>query len=301
MKKTILAIVVLLIIGGGYITYQSYENYENRIAPTIPKNEHTINLSNVTEEIICTADAKQCKDGTFVGRIGPKCEFAKCPGKPIKPNLKPTEFNQIELPDNIISEKDCSTQGGEVWNTLGKTDYEGELIGKIEGLKCPCACLVKPKPSDTIWVDVNGNLEEFKGDLDDIKTYDDCKKAGFSIKDEEPEICTIGKPYMTNGRYKTFTNNSIEAGKNCTDYTYSTCPGSCVAKCTSSSCSEPNENGEVACTSDCDGPSSCVEKNKNIGEECPPNFPDPIKLCGIGGEVIATKYNGDCIVEYGCK
>jgi len=32
--------------------------------------------------VICTADAKLCSDGvTYVGRTGPKCEFAKCPGE----------------------------------------------------------------------------------------------------------------------------------------------------------------------------------------------------------------------------
>lgn len=31
--------------------------------------------------VYCTQDAKQCPDGTYVGRIGPKCEFAACPGK----------------------------------------------------------------------------------------------------------------------------------------------------------------------------------------------------------------------------
>ncbi len=28
----------------------------------------------------CTAEAKQCPDGTSVGRTGPNCEFAPCPG-----------------------------------------------------------------------------------------------------------------------------------------------------------------------------------------------------------------------------
>lgn len=30
-------------------------------------------------EFACTADAKMCEDGSFVGRTGPKCEFAPCP------------------------------------------------------------------------------------------------------------------------------------------------------------------------------------------------------------------------------
>jgi hypothetical protein len=27
------------------------------------------------EEVVCTADAMQCPDGTWVGRTGPDCEF----------------------------------------------------------------------------------------------------------------------------------------------------------------------------------------------------------------------------------
>jgi hypothetical protein len=28
---------------------------------------------------VCAMDVIQCPDGSFVGRIGPKCEFAPCP------------------------------------------------------------------------------------------------------------------------------------------------------------------------------------------------------------------------------
>mgnify|MGYP001588167332 CR=1 FL=1 len=30
--------------------------------------------------IACTQDARQCPDGTYVGRTGPRCEFSPCPG-----------------------------------------------------------------------------------------------------------------------------------------------------------------------------------------------------------------------------
>jgi hypothetical protein len=30
--------------------------------------------------IACTMEAKQCPDGSYVGRTGPRCEFAPCPG-----------------------------------------------------------------------------------------------------------------------------------------------------------------------------------------------------------------------------
>jgi putative hemolysin len=33
------------------------------------------------QPVYCTEDAKQCPDGSAVGRIPPNCEFAKCPGE----------------------------------------------------------------------------------------------------------------------------------------------------------------------------------------------------------------------------
>ena len=30
--------------------------------------------------VACTMEAKECPDGSFVGRQGPNCEFAECPG-----------------------------------------------------------------------------------------------------------------------------------------------------------------------------------------------------------------------------
>lgn len=34
---------------------------------------------NNQEATYCTMEAKQCPDGSYVGRSGPNCEFAKCP------------------------------------------------------------------------------------------------------------------------------------------------------------------------------------------------------------------------------
>lgn len=34
-----------------------------------------------SEPVACTMDAKQCPDGSYVGRIGPDCRFAPCPGE----------------------------------------------------------------------------------------------------------------------------------------------------------------------------------------------------------------------------
>ena len=50
---------------------------------------------------------------------------------------------QITLPEAVISIEECEKMGGEVFNTLGETEYEGVLIGRIEGLLCPCACRIE--------------------------------------------------------------------------------------------------------------------------------------------------------------
>lgn len=34
-----------------------------------------------SEPVACTMDAKMCPDGSAVGRVGPDCEFAACPGE----------------------------------------------------------------------------------------------------------------------------------------------------------------------------------------------------------------------------
>lgn len=33
---------------------------------------------NKNEQAFCTMEAKMCPDGSYVGREGPNCEFAKC-------------------------------------------------------------------------------------------------------------------------------------------------------------------------------------------------------------------------------
>jgi len=35
---------------------------------------------NDSEPVFCTMDAKQCPDGSYVGRVAPDCSFAPCPG-----------------------------------------------------------------------------------------------------------------------------------------------------------------------------------------------------------------------------
>lgn len=44
--------------------------------------DHTfVEEIEIEEPVACTMDAKQCPDGSYVGRVGPDCEFAACPAE----------------------------------------------------------------------------------------------------------------------------------------------------------------------------------------------------------------------------
>ena len=69
------------------------------------------------EAVVCTMEAKQCPDGTYVGRIGPKCEFAPCP----------------------IANQNATTGTSTVW--VGGQAQVGNTIvgvlGLVEDSRCP--------------------------------------------------------------------------------------------------------------------------------------------------------------------
>src|SRR4051812_18409592 len=63
---TFILLLFLAGLGGYYIGLQKYNTVAS-IGSTSPK------------EKACTLDAMECPDGSFVGRSGPRCEFAPCP------------------------------------------------------------------------------------------------------------------------------------------------------------------------------------------------------------------------------
>lgn len=68
---------VLIVIGGIAGLFVVY-------AFLVPLLQNPMGLSQLPSEmpesVYCTADAKECPDGSYVGRVGPSCEFAACPG-----------------------------------------------------------------------------------------------------------------------------------------------------------------------------------------------------------------------------
>jgi|SRR3989344_2959372 len=103
MNKIILSIGVLVLVVIG-VTY------------TI-RNGDILNKSS--DKIACTMDAKQCPDGSYVGRSGPKCEFTECPLVKETTQAKIAEKilnNGIYItPQDVVEDSRCPTDVVCVW------------------------------------------------------------------------------------------------------------------------------------------------------------------------------------------
>lgn len=82
--KNILVVVVVAVVLLFVVALAAYfigfgHGFKKAIEPPVPPGPGGI---------ACTMDAKLCPDGSAVGRTGPKCEFAPCPGEE-PPNVLP--------------------------------------------------------------------------------------------------------------------------------------------------------------------------------------------------------------------
>lgn len=108
-KKTwliILAVVlgILILSGAAWGSYYLYKNYTDK-------------------RTVCTQEAKQCPDGSYVSRTGPNCEFAACPME---------NENKIYSVDELVNSKIAEGSLVNVKGTVGEClmlkvieDYEG--------------------------------------------------------------------------------------------------------------------------------------------------------------------------------
>ena len=62
MRTLFPLLIVIILIAAGAFAYQLYVSGDSG------------------EPVACTMEAKLCPDGSSVGRVGPRCEFATCPG-----------------------------------------------------------------------------------------------------------------------------------------------------------------------------------------------------------------------------
>ncbi len=72
-SKIALIITALLVVVGGVVY-----SVKTFMSPAAPEGLEAPGM------VACTMEAKQCPDGSYVGRGGPKCEFAPCLGAATK-------------------------------------------------------------------------------------------------------------------------------------------------------------------------------------------------------------------------
>ena len=71
------------------------------------------------EQVFCTMEAKMCPDGSYVGRSGPKCEFAECPkvegSVQVKFNQKILNNGVYITPLSLVSDSRCPSSVTCIW------------------------------------------------------------------------------------------------------------------------------------------------------------------------------------------
>ena len=112
-KKTITIVIMIALIAGsaaGAITVfllADNDNDEENGLATVTVN---VGTNEDTDVIACPQDARQCADGSYVGRVPPDCEFLPCPELPPvqqAENIKvyaPQPGADISSPVNISGE-----------------------------------------------------------------------------------------------------------------------------------------------------------------------------------------------------
>ncbi len=156
--------------------------------------EKVVKKGAVSKTVACTMEAKMCPDGSFVGRVGPNCEFAPCPD-----DVDSKEATQgITVPKNDETKAtilEPSVKPGEDSKGSGVVRYLGPPIkvGDKEGKDRVCTmefdpvcgtvdtgvrCITEPCPSSVRKTFSNRCLANLAGAKEieegvcDKKTYD---------------------------------------------------------------------------------------------------------------------------------
>ncbi len=126
------------------------------------------------EEVFCTMEAKMCPDGSYVGRSGPKCEFAECPKTEVNETTT-AKINQKILnngisitPIKLIQDSRCPSNVQCIW--------EGTVIVKVK--------LERDSVVQEVDLEINKTIT-FAGQSVLLKSVSPYPKEGKKIDDGE--------------------------------------------------------------------------------------------------------------------
>lgn len=80
-----LTLAVLLPFAASALTADDIQTQIQSLLAQIAQLQQQLKQLQVPTERACTMEAKICPDGSAVGRTGPNCEFAACPGTAVRP------------------------------------------------------------------------------------------------------------------------------------------------------------------------------------------------------------------------
>lgn len=112
--------------------------------------QQLITFSSTTQPVACTMDAKICPDGSSVGRVGPRCEFASCPGSGGgQDNAPPAwciKYANLEFGARGAAVTALQSAIGDTELGSAPTGYYGSLTRDVWRRRC----FPKPIGSDTL-------------------------------------------------------------------------------------------------------------------------------------------------------
>lgn len=156
MKKYIFALIliVLVIAGVAVAKFGKFTQDNNTIATS---------TATSTGQVACTMEAKQCPDGSYVGRSGPKCEFKACPA--------------LTSSSNKVVEKLCHLEAGRT--------YEVRLCGNYYNVFEP-----NLMDAPTTYYDIKGIFQGHCGGMPgpDGTSYDD-PVCDVSMRCSDVNLC----------------------------------------------------------------------------------------------------------------
>lgn len=103
--------------------------------------------NNSPEQVFCTMEAKECPDGSFVGRTGPNCEFSPCPQATAQLD---------EAAARVIAEQFC-IKGGEalgkgIYHEVKKTwSFAANLNSELTGCSPVCVVSEETRQASISW------------------------------------------------------------------------------------------------------------------------------------------------------
>lgn len=125
--------LVVIVIGTQFLGDKTTDVGSNDFDIVLPPEDEP----NEETPVACTMEAKQCPDGSYVGRTGPNCEFSPCPGTVVdsdnsrQASEKSYEEFQFELEEAVRIEIGQPIEGYEpqmfmqVFPGLKPWDFDG--------------------------------------------------------------------------------------------------------------------------------------------------------------------------------